>query len=76
MFHGGFWVDDFVHHWGSEVALGIEVEPGEEGDYFVEHRKDDAEGKGGKEDIAELFQYLLFCKCCNEYEHHTEYKRT
>ena len=40
MFFGCFGVDHFVHHRGGEVALGIEVEPGEEGDDLVKHRED------------------------------------
>ena len=52
MFIGCFWVDDFMHHRCSEVALGIEVKPCEEGNDFVKHSKDDAQCKRGKEDVA------------------------
>ena len=52
VFFGCFGVDDFVHHGGGEVALAVQVEPCEEGDDLVEHGENNAEGKGGEENIG------------------------
>ena len=74
MFFGCFWVNDFVHHWGGEVALAVQVEPCQEWDDLVEHGKDDTKCKGGEEDITQGVNGFTLCEVRTHGQEHTEYE--
>ncbi len=56
VFHGGFRVDDFVHHGGGEVSLTVEMKPRQKRYDLVEHRHHDAQCEKSKEDIVECIE--------------------
>ena len=43
-----------MHHRGGEIALSIEMEPCQEGDDLVKHRKDDTQCKGGVKYLCKI----------------------
>ena len=59
MFFGSFGVDDFMHHRGSEVALCIEMEPGEKGYDLVKHGKEYTEYEIGKKNTSNRDKHMV-----------------